>query len=450
MPVKVDELLEVTIESISYQGEGVAKFQGNTLFIPYGAPGDLVRIRVLSAKKSYARGLIEEILRPGQRIRAKCPWFEQCGGCNLQHLGYDLQLTAKTAGVRTTLKRIGGINPDIVGEALPTGPWHYRNKLQAQVGLEEDRLAVGLFAPGSHNLIPVEDCLIQRRSTNEYALIIADIARETGISPWDEKKQSGSLRQVIIRHSQATGETLAALVVSPLDFPNRAKFLDGLKKELPALNSLVLLENPHPAAAIPKNREEIVWGPGYITDKIGDLQFIVSARSFWQVNPEGTKVVYDKVKEFAQLTGKETVLDIYCGTGSIGLYLAARADRVIGIESNPWAVRDAQKNALLNKIEKAKFYKGKAEDLLPQMVRAGLKADVIVLDPPRKGCEAPLLEAVASVKPERIIYVSCNPATLARDLNILVEKGYPVREVQPVDMFPQTYHVEMCVLLCNG
>jgi 23S rRNA (uracil1939-C5)-methyltransferase len=449
MLVQPGQHLELTIENISHQGEGVAKHHGYTVFVPFAAPGDLVRAQVVSAKKDYARAVIKEILQPGRRVEPKCRWFQECGGCNLQHLDYDLQLAIKTETVKTTLKRIGGISPDIVKDILPTQAWSYRNKLQAPVAMHRGQLTAGLYKSRSHDLVPVMECVIQEDVNNQTARQIANIARETGVTPWVEREQKGSLRHILIRHSQATGQALAALVVSALDFPNREPFLNKLRETMPDLHSLVLNENPRPTNVILGDREEIIWGPGYITDEIGELTFKISSRSFWQVNPVGAEKIFQKVKEYAQLQGKETVLDIYCGTGSIGLFLADQATRIIGIESNLSAIEDARDNARMNGIDNAEFHGGRAEDLLPQMVQRGLKAEVIVLDPPRKGCEPSLLEAVAQAKPLRIVYVSCNPATLARDLKLLETRGYLAREVQPVDMFPQTSHVEAVILLQN-
>mgnify|MGYP000934301273 CR=1 FL=1 len=445
MLVQSGQHLELTIENISHQGEGVAKHHGYTVFVPFAAPGDLVRAQVVSAKKDYARAVIKEVLQPGRRVEPKCRWFQECGGCNLQHLDYDLQLAIKTETVKITLKRIGGISPDIVKDILPTQAWSYRNKLQAPVATHRGQLTAGLYKSRSHDLVPVMECVIQEDVNNQTARQIANIARETGVTPWNEREQKGSLRHILIRHSQATGQALAALVVSTLDFSNRERFLKKLREEMPDLHSLVLNENPRPTNVILGDREEIIWGPGYITDEIGELTFKISSRSFWQVNPVGAEKIFQKVKEYAQLTGRETVLDIYCGTGSIGLFLADQATRIIGIESNLSAIEDARDNARMNGIDNAEFHGGRAEDLLPQMVQRGLKAEVIVLDPPRKGCEPSLLEAVAQARPLRIVYVSCNPATLARDLKLLAERGYLAREVQPVDMFPQTSHVE-CVV----
>ena len=446
LPLQPGQLIQLTIENITHQGEGVAKVNGYTVFVPSTAPGDLVNAEIISAKKTYARALMREIIQPGQRVEPRCQWYDQCGGCNLQHLSYQDQLKIKTENVKMTLKKIGGINPDLVLPALSTQEWNYRNKFQAPVAKYGGQPRAGLYKPRSHDLVPVSDCAIQHKVNNHLATDIANIARETGIIPWDERHMKGTLRHIVIRHSEATGQSLAALVVSSLDFPRRDQFLSKLR-EISGLHSLVLNENPRPTNVILGDREEIIWGPGNIMDRIGELTFKISARSFWQVNSAGAEKIFQKVKEYAQLQGKETVLDIYCGTGSIGLFLADQATRVIGIESNLSAIEDARDNARMNGIDNAEFHAGRAEDLLPQMVQKGLKADVIVLDPPRKGCEPSLLEAVAQAKPLRIVYVSCNPATLARDLKLLEERGYLAREVQPVDMFPQTSHVETVVMM---
>ncbi len=446
LPVQTGQLVRLSIEGITHQGEGAAKLDGYTVFVPYAAPGDVVLAEIISAKKDYARALIKEILTPGRRAEPRCPWHGECGGCHLQHLDYTDQLQVKTEAVKGTLKRIGGIDPALVAPMLPTRAWNYRNKLQAPAGLHGGQLVVGMYKPRSHDLVPVGDCPIQHQLNSAVSGAVARIARETGIAPWNEETLQGTLRHVVVRHSEHTNQTLVTLVVSKLDFPRRQEFLASLREEIPHVHSLVLNENPRPTNVILGDREEVIWGPGYITDTIGGLQFKISSRSFWQVNPEGTEKIYAVVKDFAQLTGREVVLDIYCGAGSIGLYLAGQARKVIGIESNPSAVRDARDNARLNGIANAEFHLGRAEEVLPK-IAAGLKADVVILDPPRKGCAADLLEAVARVSPERIVYVSCNPATLARDLKILEGRGYLTRAVQPVDMFPQTYHVECVVLM---
>lgn len=445
MKVQPGQYLELTIENISHQGEGVAKLQGYTVFVPFTAPGDVVRAKVVSAKKDYARAVITEIIQPGRRVEPACPWFQECGGCNLQHLDYGLQLAIKTQAVKTTLQRIGGISPEIVKDILPTQAWKYRNKLQAPVAMHEGQLTAGLYKPRSHDLVPVTDCAIQEDVNNAIAQRIGNIARATGVIPWNEGKGKGSLRHILIRNSQASGQALAALVVSKFSFPNREGFLKALREEVD-LHSLVLNENPRPTNVILGDREEIVWGPGYIIDAIAGLNFKISASSFWQVNRAGTEKIIAKVREYAN-PNQGQVLDIYCGTGSIGLCLAREAAKVIGIESNVRAVEDASDNAKLNGIDNAEFHVGRAEDLLPEMVQKGLKADVIILDPPRKGCAPPLLEAVAQAQPKKIVYVSCKPATLARDLKLLAERGYDTEEVQPVDMFPHTSHVETVALI---
>ena len=405
---------------------------------------------MVSVKKDYARAIIKEILAPGQRIDPPCPWFGRCGGCDFQHLDYQLQLAIKAETVKNTLRRIGGVEPGIVKAIIPTRPWHYRNKLQMPVAMVQGKLAAGFYENRSHNLVPVDECIIQHEANNEVARRIAIIARENAIPPWAEDKLEGVLRHVVVRHAVATGEILAAIVVSSRKFANRERFLADLKEGLPGLTSLVLNENPRPTNVVLGDREEVIWGPGYITEVIDGLKFKVSPGSFWQVNPVGAEKILEQVRDYAQLTGKETVVDVYCGTGSIGLSLAQWAGEIIGVESNGKAVADAKVNARLNRIANAHFYRGNAEATLPEMVGGGLKAEVIILDPPRKGCQESLLKAVAEVGPARVVYVSCNPGTLARDLKSMVEKGYNVQQIQPIDMFPQTSHVECVVLMSKA
>src|SRR5690554_288904 len=444
VPVKIKDEITVQIDSISNRGEGVASIDGYTVFVPFAAPEDVVLVEIISVKKNYCRGLIKEIVKAGIRKEPKCPWFGQCGGCNLQHLDYQEQLRIKTETTQTTLNKIGGIDPALVRNTISTRPWNYRNKMQAPVAIYDGDITAGLYRPRSNELVPVEECVIQHNPNNELTRITAEIARECKLAPWTGGK--GLLRHIVTKHSEATGQSLLVLVVAQLDFPGRGQFLQKLRQALPDLETLVLNENPRPANVILGDREEIIWGPGYIIDTIGDLQFKISARSFWQVNPQGAQKIYQQAKDYARLTGKETVLDIYCGTGSIGLYLANKAKKIIGIESNLSAVQDARDNARLNDIENAEFHAGKAEEVLPKMAK-DTDADVVILDPPRKGCAEPLLEAVIQISPRWIVYVSCNPATLARDLKLLEGKSYQVQEVQPVDMFPHTSHVECLVLM---
>lgn len=408
------------------------------VFIPFAAPGELVLGRVTSVKKDFARAVILEIVEPGRRVTPQCPWFGTCGGCDLQHIDYQLQLATKTNAVKTTLKRIGGISPEIIKETLPTRPWQYRNKLQMPVAMRQGKLTAGFYKSRSKDLVAVETCAIQQKANDCAVRAVINVARETGIS-------AIVLQGIMIRCSAATGETLLVLEVNQRKFSEREAFLKGLKERIPHLTSLVLWEKPEQASR--EVRDEVVWGAGYIIDVIGSLKFKVSPHSFWQVNSYGVLQVYQQVKEYARLSGAETVLDIYCGVGSIGLFLAGGAKEVIGIESNASAIQDTQENAVINDVRNARFHKGSAEIILPQMVQKGLKADVVVMDPPRRGCAAPLLEAVTQAAPERIVYVSCNPATLARDLRLLGERGYRAREVQPIDMFPQTSHVECVVLM---
>ncbi|MTI95783.1 MAG: 23S rRNA (uracil(1939)-C(5))-methyltransferase RlmD [Firmicutes bacterium] len=444
-PVKIGDKPTVKIESISHQGEGVAKVEGYTVFVPFAAPEDVVTVEIISVQKDYGRGLIQEIVETGKRIDPKCQWFGQCGGCNLQHLDYEEQLRIKTETTKTSLERIGGVDPALVRDTLPTRSWNYRNKMQAPVAVYEGRPTAGLYRPRSNELVPVEECAIQHGPNNQLTRITAEVARECKLVPWD-----GLLRHIVTRHSEATGQSLLVLVVAKLQFPGREQFLRKLRQALPTLETLVLNQNPHPTNVIMGSKEEVIWGPGYIIDTLGDMKFKISARSFWQVNNQGALKIYEQVKKYAALQGSEVVLDVYSGTGSIGLYIAKHAQKVIGIENNKSAVNDARFNAQLNAIDNAEFHLGYAERTLPKLANEGLRADVVILDPPRKGCAPMLLDAVAQADPQRIVYVSCNPATLARDLKMLKELGYETREAQPVDMFPHTSHVETVVLMSRA
>ena len=450
-PVSVGQVVELEITGLNHEGAGVGRHEGYTLFVPKSLPGERIRARVVHAKKNFGFADLQEILKPGvHRVQPPCPVFDQCGGCSLQHLAYQEQLRHKQQIVKDNLRRIGGFTVDGEG-AIPVhptigmdNPWRYRNKAQVPIGEREGGLIGGFYAEKSHDIIDINECLIQHEANDDVVAAVKRIATKLQISAYDEVNHTGLLRHVVAKVGANTGDVMVVLVTTEAFIPEREQLVAEIRQALPAVKSIVQNINERKTNVIFGDETIILWGDDVIYDYIGPIKFAISARSFYQVNPVQTRVLYEKTLEYAGLTGEETVIDAYCGIGTISLFLAQKAKRVYGVEIVPEAIADANRNAELNGIENASFEVGAAEVVIPAWKEKNVRADVIVVDPPRKGCDEALLTTILQMKPERVVYVSCNPSTLARDLKVLAE-AYEVREVQPVDMFPHTGHVE-CVI----
>ncbi|WP_426449747.1 23S rRNA (uracil(1939)-C(5))-methyltransferase RlmD [Paenibacillus sp. S-38] len=462
LPVAKNEDYTADIVGIGHEGEGVGRVNGYTLFVPGALPGEKVRVKVVKVKKQYGYAKLLEVLEASpDRIDAPCPIYKQCGGCQLQHLSYEAQMRWKRQLVIDNLTRIGKLQ--VVGEreegiiVHPTlgmsDPWRYRNKAQVPIGLaetEEGGLVGGFYAQGSHRIIDMEACLIQHENNDAVVGAVKKIARELGIRPYSEETGRGLLRHVIARYGFNTGEIMVVLVTSGRDLPHADELTGLIRRDVPGVTSIVQNINTRETNVIFGDETRTLWGSDVIYDTIGDIRFAISARSFYQVNPVQTEVLYGKALEYAALTGRETVIDAYCGIGTISLFLAQKADRVYGVEIVPEAIEDAQANARLNGIRNTSFEAGPAEVVIPAWRAKGIAPDVIVVDPPRKGCDPALLETILAMRPERVVYVSCNPSTLARDLRVLEDGGFRTVQVQPVDMFPHTVHVESVAVLVRG
>lgn len=448
-PVQTGQKVELTITGYSHSGEGVGKYEGFTLFVPFAVLGERILAQVEAVKKNHGRARMVEVIRPSpERSAPPCGVFGKCGGCQLQHVSYAEQLRMKERQVRDSFFRIGRMEEVMIHPVIGMDhPWGYRNKAQVPFGMEGGKVVAGFYAPKSHRIVDTDACLIQHPLNDRVIRKVKQLARRLNTPIYDERNHCGILRHVMVRTGFHTGECMVVLVTNGENLPRRQQWVEELRREIPGLKSVVQNVNPRRTNVIlgPENR--LLWGRKVIYDRIGDVVFAISPNSFFQVNPVQTKVLYDQVAKYAALTGVETVIDAYCGIGTIALYLARRAKRVYGVDVVGAAIRDAKQNAALNGMGHVTFEEGAAEEVMPRWHREGIRPDVIVLDPPRKGCDPALLETAASMKPGRIVYVSCNPATLARDAKYLSELGYRVREVQPVDMFPQTGHVECCALL---
>ncbi|MEC1179751.1 23S rRNA (uracil(1939)-C(5))-methyltransferase RlmD [Metasolibacillus meyeri] len=442
-PVKKNDRLTVTIEDLTHDGNGVAKVDGYPLFITGALPQELVQVHVLKVLKNYGFAKALDILEPSkERVAAPCDYFVQCGGCQLQHLSYEGQLKWKQRMVENVMKRIGKIDVPVLPVKGMDEPWHYRNKSQIPFAQGELSPIAGFYKTKSHTIVDMERCLIQ---TGEADVIMADFKRELaglGIRPYNEETHKGMLRHVVVRKGRATDEVMVVLVTTARKFPQAEAAVAKIRELLPNVTSIVQNINSQKTNVIFGDETVTLWGKDTIEDTIGDVRFEISARSFYQVNPIQTEVLYKQALDYAQLTGDERVIDAYCGIGTISLFLAKQAKHVMGVEIVPQAIEDAKRNAELNGFTNTYFEAGPAEEIIPRWYKEGKEADVLVVDPPRKGCDEALLTTIIEQKPKRVVYVSCNPATLARDLRILEDGGYKTQEIQPVDMFPHSTHCE--------
>lgn len=491
LPVNKNDEVMLDIIGMTHEGEGVGRVEGFTLFVQGTLPGEKVRAKVLKTKKQYGYAKLLNIVEASSaRIAPPCEIYDKCGGCQLQHMDYTAQLEWKRQLVVDNLERIGklrvagsgravadeqregngavggqsesrstGSGAPVAGSAemeegiivRPTlgmdEPWRYRNKAQVPIGVTEGGLVGGFYARGSHRIVDMETCLIQHEHNDSVVAVVKSLGRELGISAYSEEAGRGLLRHVVVKKAFRTGEMMLVLVTNGRDIPHLDAWIGSIREQLPDVVSICQNVNTQRTNVIFGNETRVLWGRDVIYDYIGDVQFAISARSFYQVNPAQTEVLYSKTVEYAGLTGNETVIDAYCGIGTISLFLAQHAAKVYGVEIVPEAIEDARANATLNSMSNVVFEVGASEDVIPNWKEKGITADVIVVDPPRKGCDPKLLDTILAMKPERVVYVSCNPSTLARDLRVLEDGGYKTVEVTPVDMFPHTVHVESVALL---
>ncbi|MCD8098816.1 MAG: 23S rRNA (uracil(1939)-C(5))-methyltransferase RlmD [Lachnospiraceae bacterium] len=451
--MKKDDLVILNIEDMSTEGEGIGRVDGFALFVKDAVQGDVVHAKVLKLKKNYGYARLMEVLEPSPlRVEPRCPHARHCGGCQLQAMSYEAQLDFKADKVWNNLRRIGGLTdlerPQIMGME---DPWRYRNKAQFPFGTDrEGRIVTGFYAARSHTIIPCTECLIGVEENRPILEKILSHMEKYSIPAYDEQSGEGLLRHVLIRKGFATGELMVCLILNGRRFPAMGEMVASLC-ELPGMTSISVNVNMQNTNVIMGSETIPVWGQAYITDTIGDIRYQISPRSFYQVNPLQTEKLYRTALEFADLKGNETVWDLYCGIGTISLFLAQKTGQVYGVEVVPEAIADACRNAALNGIGNVEFFVGKAEEVLPEKYeREGIRADVIVVDPPRKGCDEAALETMAKMQPERIVYVSCDSATLARNVKRLGELGYEVRKVRACDMFPQDVAVETVALLTKS
>jgi 23S rRNA (uracil1939-C5)-methyltransferase len=448
-PVQKNEVYEMIVNDLGINGEGIGKVEGYTLFVDGGLPGEKIKVKVVKIGKNFGFGKLEEILEPSpDRVEPICKIANKCGGCQLQHLSYEGQLKFKHNKVSELMKRIGKLEDVAVNPVIGMDePYYYRNKVQYPVRSVNGEIKIGFYAKRSHRVVETDHCYIQDQRNETIRELILDWMEQNDIPAYNEEKHVGFVRHIVTRHAHSTKKMHVTLVING----RRLKAADSLIARLSKLDYISGISvniNKEETNVIMSDHLLHIYGDTYIEDTIGDIKFHISPLSFFQVNPVQTEKLYNKALEYAGLTGTETVIDAYCGIGSISLFLAKKAKKVIGVEVAETAIADAVHNAEINGIKNVEFHVGKAEEVIPNLYKdMKIKADVILVDPPRKGCEEALLSAMVQIAPKKIVYVSCDPATLARDLHYLTEHGYEVKQVQPVDMFPQGVHVECCALL---
>ena len=448
--MRKDDLITVTIEDLSSEGLGVGHYDGMAFFIKDTVIGDVAEAKIMKLKKTYGYARLIRLITPSpDRIAARCPVARQCGGCQIQAMRYSAQLRFKEAKVRNNLIRIGKFeHPPMEPIISMEEPFRYRNKAQFPVGMSKDgRIIAGFYAGRTHAIIECEDCLLGVEENRVILDLVLEYMKEYHISPYEELTGKGLVRHVMIRKGFATGEVMVCLIVNGDSLPHVDALVERLRT-IQGMASITLNINREQTNVIMGREIKLLWGQPYIEDTIGSVRFRISPLSFYQVNPLQTEKLYNKALEYAGLTGEETVWDLYCGIGTISLFLAQRAKQVYGVEIVPAAIEDAKANAALNGMTNAEFFVGKAEEVLPEKYeKEGITADVIVVDPPRKGCEESVLATMIQMAPKRIVYVSCDSATLARDLKYLCHHGYELTRCCPTDMFGNSVHVEtVCCL----
>jgi len=441
---KKDEMI-ITIDDLTVDGHGIGRHEGFTVFVPGALPGETVKASVIKLAKNYCVARLLEIIKPSPaRIKPPCPYYKRCGGCTLQHLSYEKQLEYKTEYVKSCLKRLGGLDISVHSCVPSPKEYGYRNKSSFPVAQTKDSIITGYYAPYSHQLIDIEQCLIMDEKANRALNAVRAFFKKHKVSAYDEEKHEGLHRHIIIR-SVKNGELMVAAVVNGPKMPHEKEWVGDLTRDIEGLSSLVLNSNIQKTNVILGEKEKVLSGKEYLLEEISGLAFAVSLKSFLQVNREQSERLYEKALEYADIAGDDIVADLFCGIGTLTLLAARKAKKAYGIEIVQSAIKNADENKRINHIENAEFICADVSDALPKLMNKEKNIDIVLLDPPRKGCGKSVLEAVLKALPKRIVYISCDPATLSRDIKILAEGGYVAKEAAPFDMFPQTTHVETIV-----
>ncbi len=449
--LKKNDRINLNIESCSSNGSGVGHYEGMAVFVPATAVGDEITAHILKVKKTYAYAKVESVLTPSpDRIDAECPVYLKCGGCVFSHMNYAAEADIKAAHVAECFKRIGGVEPEFEPIIAAESDKRYRNKAQFPVAFDNGEIKTGFYSSHSHRVIHCPDCLLQPKEFEKILGVFSTYIKENGVTVYDETAHKGLLRHIYLRKGTKSGETMVCAVINGKKLPNEDRLVSALTECDSSIKSIIVNVNKEKTNVILGNHCRTLRGEDYITDILCGLTFRISPLSFYQVNRDQAEKLYNKAAEYAALSGSETVLDLYCGAGTIGLSMAKNAKEIIGVEIVPEAIKDAKLNMQINGIKNARFICGDAPKAAEILKNEGIRPDVIILDPPRKGCSPEMLETAAQMAPQRIVYVSCDPATLARDCGIFATLGYKVTKATPVDMFPRTGHVEtVCLLTAN-
>lgn len=448
--LQTGQVIRLPIRKMGINGEGVGFYRKQVVFVAGGIPGEYLQVKVTQVKKRHALAEVVKRLKPSShRMDPPCPVYGECGGCQIQHMQYAMQLRLKRELVEEAFSRYTEVDSLPLEETRGMeNPWDYRNKAQLPLKREQGRVMMGMFRADTHKLVDLSGCPVQHPALNRTLEQVRKLLQATDTPIYDERRHRGSIRHVMARVSFATGEIQVALISRTPTLPREAELIEGIRR-LPGVASIVLQHNPRRTSLVMGTKTRLLWGKEKIEERLGGRIYALSAPSFFQLNPTQTEKLYEEVRWAAALTGTETVVDAYCGAGTIGLWLADDAARVVGMDTIPEAVADARHNARLNGIKQAEYHVGKAEVLLPQWGQEGFIPDVVVVDPPRTGLGEGLLRYLIKAPVKRLVYVSCNPSTLAKDCNRLTRSGYRVKRIVPFDMFPQTAHVETCTLLLH-
>ena len=448
--LKKNEIYTAEIIDYTTEGSGVCKIEGITVFVPSSAVGDTAEVKILKTAKAYAFGKIERLITPSEnRICPDCDVYQKCGGCSFRHISYSSELRFKQKRVYDALTRIGGVSGELIGEIIGSDRSdNYRNKAQLPVTKDKDgHICTGFFAPRSHRVIPNEDCRLQAGIFSAAEKVFIEWAEKYKIAPYDEINHTGVLRHLYLRYAEKTQQLMVCIVINAMSMKHENELVEMLRSEIPELDTVVININTDKTNVITGKKCRTIFGRGFITDELCGLLFRISPLSFYQVNRSQAERLYNIAADLADLSSDDLLIDMYCGTGTIGLSMADRVSSLIGVEIIPQAIEDAKRNAAENNITNAEFICSDASAAAKELLQRKLKPDCVILDPPRKGCDSSLISAVSEMSPERIVYVSCDPATLARDVKRFAEYGYALKKAVPVDMFPRTPHVETVVLL---
>ena len=433
---------------LTNEGKGIVDYRGNTVFVPNLLVGEKASIEIYKRVSNIFYGKVIKLIEKSKdRVNPPCSYYKDCGGCNLQHMNYLSQLTFKKQQVINAYKKVAKLNVDVLDTIGMDVPYAYRNKVQLPVSSDKKKTILGFYKENTHDVVSIDKCLLQDDISNDIVIRIRKMLNELHIEAYNEDTRKGYIRHILIKRGFVSGETVLVLVTNTDSFPARGQLVDKIKKEMPFINTIVQNINSRKTSVILSSKEKVLYGKGYIIDELLGLKFKISAQSFYQINHEQTEKLYTKAIEMAKLKKSDVVLDAYCGVGTIGMSLAKYVKEVIGVEIVEDAIKDAKENAKLNNLKNVKYYCDDAGDFMRKMVKDKVVVDVVFVDPPRAGCDKKFLDSLVYLKPKKIVYISCNVATQARDVRILVDKGYKYSSIQPVDMFPNTFHVEsICCL----